>query len=66
MENEIDVKNPQETNQEITKPKKKITFLKVLKKIGEIIWLVFECIIYLVGCLFAISFFLDLFDNKKK
>lgn len=38
--------------------------MKVLKKIGSIILLVIECIFYLVGCLFGISFFMDIIEKK--
>ena len=38
--------------------------MKALKKIGSIILLVIECIFYLVGCLFGISFFMDIIDRK--
>lgn len=38
--------------------------MKVLKKIGSIILLVFECIFYLIGVMFMIDFFLDLTDKK--
>ena len=38
--------------------------MKALKFIGSIFLLVIECIFYLIGCLFGISFFLDIIDRK--
>lgn len=38
--------------------------MKVLKKIGKFILLIFECIFYLIGVLFAIDIFLDLTSKK--
>ena len=38
--------------------------MKALKFIGSIFLLIIECIFYLVGCLFGISFFMDIIDRK--
>ena len=41
-------------------------FFAVLKQIGKVLLLILECIGYIIGALFGIAFFLDLFDKKKK
>jgi len=41
-------------------------FWAVLKQIGRVLLLILECIGYIIGALFGISFFLELFDKKKK
>lgn len=41
-------------------------FFAVLKQIGKVLLLILECIGYIIGALFGIAFFLELFDKKKK